>query len=86
MPQGYVVTVKSISEYLEEELSVTETARAIKFDDPEIIKPTYKVVKSNGELSEYLSGIGETEQRKRLERNGVEFIGQKVNMEERLYF
>ena len=46
----------------------------------------YKVVKANGELSEYFTGVNNDEQRRKLERDGVEFLENgRVNMEECVY-
>ena len=46
----------------------------------------YKVVKANGELSEYFTGVNNDKQRRKLERDGVEFLENgRVNMEECVY-
>ncbi|MDD5178181.1 MAG: MGMT family protein [Candidatus Nanoarchaeia archaeon] len=50
--------------------------------DPENI-PCFKIVKSNGELGGYASGVDE--KIKRLNREGIEVINGKIDLEKYLY-
>ena len=59
---------------------------ALNYPDIENEHLRYKVVKVNGELSEYFAGMDDEVQRGLLEKDGVEFLGNgRVNMEECVY-
>ena len=86
IPQGYVVTCSSVIDGLKlSNLTFREVSAAVNYPDPESDIKTYKLVKADGGMSKYLSGLENDLQKSRLEEEGTDFIGKKVNLESCLY-
>ena len=71
IPKGKVVTYKQIAVYLGNK-NLSRVVGNILHDNPDGTKyPCYKVVNSQGKLSEHYAFGGLNEQRKRLEAEGI---------------
>ena len=80
VPKGKVVTYKQIAEYLGNRYLARYVGNMLH-ENPDGDKyPCYKVVNSKGYLAEAYVFGGADVQRKRLEADGIEVIGNRVDL------
>lgn len=80
IPKGYVATYGQIAELAGDKKMCRAVGNALhKNPDPTNI-PCYRVVNAKGELAGEFAFGGEHVQRKLLEEDGIEFIGEKVDL------
>ena len=84
IPRGKVVTYKQISDFLE--LNSARLVGSILHQNPSPDKfPCHRVVFRDGKLSEKYAFGGLKKQKRKLEQEGVTFVGEKVDMKRSLY-
>ena len=81
IPKGKVVTYGQIAEHLENRGLARVVGHILHNNPSEELFPCYKVVNSVGKLAPSFVFGGLDEQKKRLEREGIEVIGDKVDLE-----
>jgi len=80
IPRGKVVTYGTIAELLGNK-NYARTVGNILHQNPDGIKyPCYKVVTADGRLAEHYAFGGIKKQKELLQRDGIEVIGDKVNL------
>ena len=80
IPKGKVVTYRQVAEYLGNRYLARYVGN-ILHDNPDGDKyPCYKVVNSKGYLAPSFVFGGADEQRRRLEKDGVEVVGNRVDL------
>lgn len=80
IPSGKVVTYKQIANYLGNEKLARVAGNILHQNLDEQKYPCYKVVTSKGELSKNFA-FGGLEKQKKLEKEGIEVVNHKVNLE-----
>ena len=85
IPRGKVATYGQIATLLGNPRMSRVVGYALHVNpDPEKI-PCYRVVNKQGEVSPAFAFGGPNRQRELLERDGIEFIGERVDMEKHLW-
>ena len=85
IPRGKVATYGQIAALLGNPRMSRVVGYALHVNpDPENI-PCYRVVNKQGEVSRAFAFGGPNRQRELLERDGIEFIGERVDMEKHLW-
>lgn len=85
IPRGKVATYGQIAALLGNPRLSRVVGYALHVNpDPENI-PCYRVVNKQGEVSRAFAFGGANRQRELLEREGIEFIGERVDMEKHLW-
>lgn len=80
IPKGGVMNYGMVAEIAGNKGMARQVGWALHVNpDPDTI-PCHRVVMSDGSLTDSFAFGGAGEQRRRLEAEGVEFIGEKVNM------
>ena len=80
IPFGMVSTYGSIAEKIGMRSSARMVGYALNADKHNFIAPYHRVVNRNGELTGKNAFPGDDTMRKLLESEGIEFIGDRVNM------
>lgn len=81
IPKGYVATYGQIAELAGDKKMCRAVGNALhKNPDPDAI-PCYRVVNAKGELAGEFAFGGSGVQRKLLEADGIEFIGERVDLQ-----
>lgn len=81
IPKGRVATYGQVAEMAGDKKMARAVGNALhKNPSPDTI-PCYRVVNSKGELSEKFAFGGSSVQRRLLEAEGIEFVGDRVNLE-----
>lgn len=81
IPKGRVVTYGQIAEYLGNKRLSRVVGNILHVNPDPVGQPCYKVVNSRGELSRNFGDGGIDTQKKRLENDGIEVIGYRVDLE-----
>ena len=76
IPKGKVMTYKDIANALGKPQAVRAVGNALNKNTDLVTVPCYRVVKSNGDVGGYVLGI--KEKVKLLEKEGIEFMGEKI--------
>lgn len=81
IPAGKVVTYGQIAEYLGNKRLARVVGNILHNNPDQINQPCFKVVNQKGELARNFGDVGGIEtQKQRLENDGVEVIGYKVDL------
>ena len=81
IPCGFVMNYAMVAELAGYPTRARQVGRALHHNPDPANIPCHRVVKKDGSLTPAFVFGGENEQRTRLEREGVTFKGDKVNME-----
>ncbi len=80
IPKGKVVTYKQVAEHIGNKGLARAVGNILHKNPDENKYPCYKVLNSKGELAEAFVFGGANIQRKKLEKDGIEVINNKVNL------
>lgn len=85
IPKGKVTTYGKIAEYLGNK-KLSRVVGNILHNNPDGDKyPCYKVVNAEGKLSEHYAFGGLEEQRRKLEKDGIQVVDNKVDLKRYLF-
>lgn len=81
IPKGKIATYGQLAQLAGNPRAARAVGMCMKHNPDTTTVPCHRVVASNGDLTGYSMGEGVKTKREKLEREGVAFLGKRVNLE-----